>query len=225
MRWLWIPLLLLALAAIGGGTAWYLLHTSEQAAVPTTLPTVSEEEAEGLSIYTNGTYGFTFFYPASADIAFTFSEEDRLGTVWRRGAPEAQAGIPIVSVTTYSIQQENAYPRSYRTLVRVGVSDTPEAVRACETADTSLGETELLDVVINGYTWSAFAFQDAAMQQYVEGVSYRTVHEGVCIAVEKARTGSSYRDEANAADISDEALAEEYTALENIIQSFSFARP
>lgn len=218
-------LFLISIIAIGGGAAWYLIDTRNQAFGPPVTATSTPQIEEGLAIYSNGPYGFTIFYPQSAEVSYTFESSYHLGTAWRANAlPEAE-GAPIVSIIPYQVGSEDSYPRYFNAMVRIGASVDPAEVARCEAASGTHGETQLPDAVIGTTTWKAFAFESAGMMQYINGVSYRTIHEGRCIAVEKIRTGSSYREEVpSEKDISDEILSKEYEALSSIVESFSFAR-
>lgn len=214
----------LLILGIGGGVAWYLVDTKNDARGVPTIATTTPEVAVGDAIYTNGTYGFTVFYPENAQVANTFDPSYNLGALWRANAlPEGQ-GTPVVSFVTYSVRQENAYPRSFAALVRVGVSSDPKELARCEEAASEQGETMLPDTIISGRPWKTFSFESAGMMQYAQGVSYRTLYEGRCIALEKARTGSSYREEPSSSDIPDETLAREYEKLDAIIERFTLAR-
>jgi hypothetical protein len=217
---------LVLIIAIGGGSVWYLMHTRQASLEQLQESATSTQEvAAGQSIYTNGTYGFTVFYPGDAGIDYDFAPTYHLGSAWRASAlPEAQ-GTPIISIIPYSVENEHTYPRYFHAMVRIGASDDPKEIAACLAPTPDQGETALADTVINGTTWKTFSFESAGMMQYARGVSYRTVHEGKCIALEKIRTGSSYRDEPNEADIDDGVLDAAYESLDPVIMSFSFARP
>lgn len=225
MNRLSLALFLLAIIAIGGGAAWYLIDSHNDAVAPyatqaTTTPSVSE----GQAIYTNGTYGFSIFYPESAIVEHGFDDGQYLQGKWRMNARGDAVGTAIVAIVPYTIQNETTYPRRYSAFVRIGASQDAKEVEQCEKADTAVGEIELPDVVIGGHTWKAFSFKDAAMMQYQEGVSYRTIHEDHCIALEQVRMGSSYRDVPSDADVNEEVLTAAYTNLDSIVTTFSFAR-
>jgi len=218
-------LFLIGIIAIGGGATWYLVDTRNDAFGPPIVATSTPHIEEGVAIYSNGPYGFTVFYPQDAEVSYTFDASYHLGTNWRANAlPEAD-GTPIVSITPYRTESENSYPRYFNAMVRVGASADPLEVKRCEVASVEQGETVLPDAVIGSKTWKAFSFESAGMMQYAKGISYRTIHEGRCIALEKVRTGSSYREDApSEKDVSDDVLSEEYEALSRIVESFSFAR-
>lgn len=220
-----IILFVFALAAIGGGAAWYLNDTRNDSLVrPEPVASSTPEIREGKAIYTNGIYGFSLFYPESAAVSYSFDPGYHLGSSWRAGALPEVPGTPIVSIVPYAVSSEDAYPRYYNAFIRVGASQDERELARCEEADASRGETALADREIGGRAWKAFSFESAGMMQYARGVSYRTVFEGRCIALEQVRTGSSYREAPSERDIPDSVLDAEYEKLAAIVASFSFAR-
>jgi hypothetical protein len=202
-----------------------LVDTRNEAFGPPPVATSTPQVEEGLAIYSNGPYGFTVFYPQAAEVSYTFDSSYHLGVNWRANALPNAEGAPIVSIAPFRTQSEDSYPRYFNAMVRIGASIDPAEIERCEAASVEQGETALPDAVIGNTTWKAFSFESAGMMQYASGVSYRTIHEGRCIALEKVRTGSSYREDTpSEKDITEEALSEEYEALSSIVESFSFAR-
>lgn len=206
---------------IGGGTAWYLITTSSAVRNNPEQSSTFQDAREGFAIYTNGTYGFSLQYPQDAELSHTFTSSYHLGTTWRAAAGPETSGIPVLEIVPFSLTQENAFPRYYTTMVRVGVSEQKEAVESCLSASDTAGEVALGSVTLGAKSWEAFSVESAGMMQYLQGVSYRTIHEDHCIALEKLRVGSSYRDEPSADDLSQERLDEAYAALDTIVQSIT----
>ena len=187
--------------------------------VATTTPPLT-----GLAIYTNGQYGFSIFYPQRDTTETTFDSQYHLPATWRVNALPTATGTPILAIVDYKIPNQTTYPRYFETEVRIGASNDPQEIAACEKVGN--GEMAIADKVIGGVTWKAFSLQDDAMMQYLNGISYRTMHDGYCFALEEIETGSSYRDESTStSDISDATLAQKFQDLSSIVQSFSFARP
>ena len=215
------------LALIAGGAAWYLVSSHKQAVgVPSEQATTTAQNFNGQAIYTNGPQGFVIRYPETAEVEDTFSTFYHLGSSWRANALTNGTGTPVVAIVTYDTKSDHSYPRYYSTMVRIGVSEDKKEVAACLTATKDQGETPLPDVTFGGVTWKAFAFQNAGMMQYVKGVSYRTVHEGKCVALEKIAAGSSYRDDPKSGeDITDTELEAHYAALDQVVETFMFVRP
>jgi len=224
MNRLTLILFFLALIGIGGGVAWYLVDSRNDAFsmnAPITVP--APEINEGLSMYTNGTYGFSIFYPEPSDVRYVFDSSYHLGSLWRANALPEQGGQPLVAIVPYHTKSEDSYPRYFSAMVRIGVSYDALDVARCEEPSTEQGEVTLPDALIGGRVWKAFSFQSAGMMQYVEGVSYRVLLEGRCLALEKIKTGSIYRDQANERDIPKATLDAEYAKLDSVVESFTFA--
>lgn len=205
---------------IMAGIAWWFGFRNTEAPVPEPAPEAPAIQlSEGLSIYTNGEHGFLLAYPEGAEVAESF-EHERLPDMWSLSA-EGQ-GTPLLSITTYRVENDSSYPRDYTVLLRIGKSEDAGDRRSCLVARN--GETELTARTIGDIAWSAFAYGDAGMMRYVEAVSYRAEHEGACWALEAIRLGSNYREEASDADMPDEVLRAEYDRLIPVVDSFRFAR-
>lgn len=221
-----LVLFLLILALIAGGVAWYLVSTSKQAIPPGSSVASTTPLSTGDAIYTNGIYGFMLQYPEVAVVENAFSASYHLGTYWRANALPNATGTPVVSIAPFTTVSDHSYPRYYTALIRVGVSTDKKELAQCLKVTPNQGETVLPDVVLNGTTWKAFAFQNAGMQQYVKGISYRAIHEGYCVALEKIAVGSSYRDDPDSPeDIPDTELEKQYELLDKVVQSFTFVKP
>lgn len=207
-------------------SAWAIWRGKVTAPSPEDVAVVPPGEVGTFEIYTNGTFGFSVMYPSTATVMETFEPRYHLPSTWRANALPSGTGEPIVAIVTYTTESDNSYPRYYVAQVRIGASSDPAEVARCTELGVNEGETALPEVTLGGTTFKAFAFQSAGMMQYVKGVSYRAVHEGSCIAVEKVAAGSNYRDDpASERDITDEVLESEYEALSAVVESFSFARP
>lgn len=225
MNRLTILFFILTLVAIGGGATWYLVNSSKQALAPAPeMATSTPEVSEGLAIYTNGTYGLSVFYPQDSIVSYSFEPSYHLGTAWRANALPDVPGSPIVSIVPYSVQSEDSYPRYFNAMIRIGASEAPEELERCLKPATEQNEIALPDADINGTTWKAFSFESAGMMQYASGISYRTIHEGKCVALEQVRTGSIYREAVSSKDIPEETLQAEYAKLDEIVRAVVFAR-
>jgi hypothetical protein len=183
--------------------------------------------APQLSVYKNSEYGFEITYPSNLTATTTFKNYYHLGSNWRSDAAlnsDGQAaGQPIVSIPVYRIDNNSgayvSYPLYYAAELRIGVSSDPNDVKACL---LPTNETLSQPEIINGINFSKFIIENAGMMQYLEGVSYRTIHNGICYAVEQLKTGSSYRDVPNAKDIPDSVLNSYYNQIPDIIKTFKF---
>lgn len=212
---------LVVLLVVGGIAAFFLLGPAP-APAPAPVET-GNENLEGQSIYASGEYGFTVRYPDSAKVSENFS--NILPPNWRPNALEEATGTPLLQIVTYSTESDHSYPRSFHAFVRIGASSDPEALKACSQLRTDAGETALPDRVINGTTWKAFSYYDAAMMQYSKSVYYTTTHDGTCYALAQWARGSSYQDDPDSPDdVPQEKLDAEYAALDTIIGTFEFSR-
>jgi hypothetical protein len=212
-----------------GLIAWfgwrYQQEHARATAENTALSNVSAD-LTGQAIYTNGTYGLSVIYPEGAKVEDNFSNYYHLPANWRANALTNATGTPVIAIVGYRVEHTVSYPRYFDAEVRIGVSADRREIDQCLRPTVDQGETALPDVTYNGIPWKVFAFQNAGMMQYVKGVSYRTVHEGKCVAVEQIQTGSSYRDdEKSTNDIPDSLLQKHYDDLNSIIQGVMFARP
>jgi hypothetical protein len=197
-------------------------HTASSTSA-TTTDTPGSPNLTGLSIYTNGDYGFSIFYPGAYAVQHSFDSTYHLPNTWRVNALPNATGTPLFQITGYSTKSDTSYPKYFEAEVRIGASADPKEVTACIKASGS--EVAKPNETINGTVWRVFSLQDAGMMQYAQGTSYRTVHEGTCIALEQVESGSSYVGTPSRQDIPEATLTQHYADLTNIVQSFSFAHP
>ncbi len=69
--------------------------------------------------------------------------------------------------------------------VRIGVSDDAGAIGNCLTFGLGEGARTLPDREIDGVAFQATANGDAGMSQQLDATSYRAVHNGQCIAIDR----------------------------------------
>ncbi len=210
------------------GIIWWGLHRTHTEPAATATTTAAESATStpsltGLSIYTNGDYGFIIMYPAADRVQHTFDVTYHLPATWRVNALPNATGTPLVQITHYTTKSDTTFPRYYEAVVRVGASADPKEVASCTTATSD--ETAQPTETIHGTSWHVFSFESAGMSQYAKGISYRTVHDGSCIALEEIAAGASYRDNPSAADIPQATLDTKYSELQPIVHSFAFAHP
>ncbi len=219
-------LLVAGVVLLGVYTHAHISHSGNTAS--TTSENVSSKGSlmahTDLAIYTNGQYGFSLFYPATSTVQTSFDSTYHLPATWRVDALANATGTPVVEIIGYETKSDTSFPRYFEAEVRVGVSADPKEVAACDEA--SDGETALPSAAFGGASWHVFSLQLAGMMQYAQGISYRSIHDGSCYALEQVESGSSYvNDATSTADISQSVLDAQYKALSTVIKSFSFARP
>ncbi len=220
-----LSLLVLLLVAIGASAAYYLIHTGREARTPQQVgntPTTTPD-LTGQAIFTDGEYGFYIRYPEAYATAETFASYYHLPAAWRSNAAPDGTGTPIVAIVGYRTQSDHSYPRYFDAEIRIGASSDPKEVARCETAATDQAEQPLPDMNLGGTAFKAFSFQSAGMMQYLKGVSYRTLHNGTCFAIEQLETGSSYHDDpASPDDVPQATLDQKYQDLDAVLKTFAF---
>ena len=212
-----------------------ILYKNYTASMPLRNSPAGEENSGGVPVgwttYTNTDYGFQVSYPENLQATTTFQSYYHLPSLWRLGAltdSDGHAnGNAVLSIPVYRIDKSKngaftSYPMYFDAELRIGASRDPKDVATCLEADPGYTVTST-PVVINGAVFHKFSLQDAAMMQYVKNESYRTVHGGVCFAMEELETGSSYRDIATSSDdIPDSVLNSYYDQIAPIVQAFIF---
>lgn len=199
--------------------------TISEVGAPSASPGTSGEDiTAGWKTYTNDEYGFEIKYPEELQAKNTFEPYNHLDDQWRVAVFGDTNGKPVVSILVYRIENESTYPRYFDAELRIGVSLDPQDLASCGNPDAYLLAAVPPVEVINGITFNRLIIQDAGMMQYLEGISYRTVHDGMCFAVEQLKTGSNYRDESSPEDIPDAVLDSYYNSIADIIKTFKFTR-
>jgi hypothetical protein len=183
-----------------------------------------------LAKYQNDTYGFEVTYPKDLNPETSFRKYYALSDKWRSQAPEEQQGNAIVAIPVFRVDNPDGvatgkpYPIYFSAEVRVGASSDPQAVADCLKTDPGYTEQKHETVDLNGTQFERFEFGDAAMMQYVQGVSYRTVHNGTCFAMEQLKAGSTYKDESMTAGIPEEQLDVYYSQAGEMARTFRFTK-
>lgn len=187
----------------------------------------SATSTEPLSLYKNSEYHFILKYPSNLSTDTTFQPYYILSNTWRVNAIEGSTGKPVVSIPVIRIDQggvatEKSYPLYFDAEVRVGVDASIKGVQDCYKKDDIGYMDQKADVVINGIPFKKFTFDNSGMNQYLRGVSYRTIHRNMCYAIEAIKTGSSYRDDTMTSGMSDSELDAYFLKVESIIKTFRF---
>ena len=179
--------------------------------------------------YRNDTYGFELKYPKDLVPEAPFKTFYHLLGEWRAFASEGDAGVPVIAIPIFRVDQGGVatgkyYPLYYSAELRVGVATSSQAVADCLKLDAGYTEEPHHTVTLNGVAFEEFDFQNAGMMQYVEGKSYRAVHDGACFAIEQLRAGSSYRDDTMTSGIPQDQLDASFAAAGDIAKTFRFTR-
>jgi hypothetical protein len=175
-RFGWLLVLgIIVLAAILGTAVW--LVRSHMPSVPAAPYTATAMPADpgALSIYTNGTYGFSLFYPSADKLSASFEASTTPAFAWRTAA--AASGTPVVSLADASGE------------LRIGASAAAKEVSAC--TKSSPAETTLPDLKLASTTFKGFFSDKLGTDAPVHIESYRAVHENACVAIELITPESS----------------------------------
>jgi hypothetical protein len=153
-------------------------------------------DPSALSIYTNGEYGFSFFYPADGIVTDNFSSTTQtlVEDSWR--AESSVKGTPIVQVQT----SQGA--------LTFGESTDAHERAVCLKAGPA--EAKQASVTVGSTTWQHFVFEKVGTDNPEHITSYRIVKDTACMAFEVREPRSAT------------ASSTDY-AIEKSISSFSFA--
>lgn len=177
-----------------------------------------------LAIYRNIKYGFQVQYPTNLVPEKTFKTFYHLSDKWRAEIyGENPKGVPIVSFPVFRIENGRYYPRYYSAEVRIGASSDSEDIKNCLISDPNNLATST-EEIINGVAFKKFPIQNAGMMQYLQGYSYRTVHNNACFAVEQLAAGSNYRDQNSPNDLDDSVLDSYFAKAGEIVKTFKFIK-
>lgn len=179
----------IALALVGAVYASYRTRTHTPVVMEATP---REVDPTSLGIYSNGEYGFSLFYPATAILSESAAlKEDSIP--WRTNG--GNEGVPVLQIAlTHSIA---------RIGIQVGNTEKEDCLKA------SQAEKELPQIKVGSTTWSVFTFNRLGTEQEVKVTSYRTMHKADCVAFETFEPLSSTLDVAERDQLS--ALFESIT--------------
>jgi len=198
----------------------------------TTTPTVTTTKTktvpavDGLYGYANSEYNFTLRFPPNVTPQNYFTTFYNLASNWRVNASQVNQGKIIVSFPVFRIDQGGvatgkSYPLNYVAELRVGISPN---VKECYAIDTGYTSQKITNVIINGVTFKRFSFQEAGMMKYLQGESYRTIHNNMCYVLEQIKSGSSYKDETMKPGLSQATLDGYYNTVGKIVETFRFTK-
>ena len=218
-----IAVLVIAAAILATGA--FVMY--QKNAVAPTLTSTSTQSAipAGWSTYTSSKYGFEISYPSPLAPTTTFASYYHLPNAWRVGAMPNSSGRAVISIPVYRLNNRLDYPRYFDAEIRIGASSNPTDVKNCYSTYGYGSPTPPTDETINGIKFRAFPLESAGMMQYLMGVSYRTVHNGVCYAIEQLKAGSNYRNPTSSPqDIPQSVLDNYYNQASAIVQTFRFTK-
>lgn len=170
--------------------------------------------------YSNDSYGFQLRYPSQLSVTPSFPSFYHVTNTWRQNALDTStesAGKAIVRIVVDSKKSAPGTEESYyydaelRVGAGTGTADIANCLRSPATENTST-------IRIHGTDFIVFHEPQAGMSQFADVRSYRTVHKGVCLAIESIITGGGtgpkwrYR----------ELQREDESTINSIISTFEF---
>jgi len=181
----WIPILIIILAAVGIYMWFFMPRVNEDA--ETQVPaqeaqtnTETEESMEQetgseseMTGYTNNEFGFSLEYSANF---LKVGDDDEARMPWSYGSARPGRRLFTLQLPKEFMPQTNFSEAS----VTVGVSADKAEVSGCTIGDTEPAATRK----INGTTFTELDFSDAAAGNLYTTKSYRTLRDGVCLALE-----------------------------------------
>ena len=131
----------------------------------------------GYENYTDQSGTFSFIFPkafsvSGADIGYSQS--------WAQGATTTGLELARVDVPQ-SYESGTNFGNAWFT---VGVSSQPSAVATCLVDTSGMSPDTTMRVTINGVSFTKMTFTGAGAGQRYDTTSYRTMHAGMCYAIE-----------------------------------------
>lgn len=228
--WLVFVSLLVVMVAVAVGYKFWFSVTEQPAVIPVVnAPVVNAPAVNPLATYNNDQFGFQLSYAKELAPETAFKQFYALSSNWRAYSAPDSKGTPVVSIPVFRIDHGGVatgqpYPLYFSTEVRIGLSSDPKDVASCLQNDAGFTDQKVSDVVINGIPFKQFEIGDAAMMQYVKGVSYRTVHNNQCYAIEQLKAGSIYTDPTMTPGYTEDQLNAFYQKGDAIVKTFTFTK-
>lgn len=225
----WLVFVGLLVLMVSVAVAYKFWVTMSQQTMTNTPPPVNTTGVNPLATFRNDQFGFQLQYAKELQPENTFQRFYVLSNNWRAETEPDSKGTPIVSIPVFRIDQGSiatgkSYPLYFSAEVRVGASSDPKDVADCLKNDPGFTEQKVTDVEINGIPFKRFEFADQAAMQYVAGLSYRTVHNNQCFAIEQLKAGSVYIDESMKPGYTEAELDTYFQKGDAIVKSFTFIK-
>lgn len=133
--------------------------------------------------YSNNQYRFSISYPDTFEATTTFDQSYMVGSSWQLYSdPNKNTGMPLIAL--YKKGSNDVLNAE----VRIGVSTSTDDVVSC--TKTQDGQTAS-STVINGVPFITYEESGAAMMHFSKAVSYRTVRDNTCYAIDEFIAGTN----------------------------------
>lgn len=173
------------------------------------LPAAAHNSRAQWKLYENAEYSFAIAYPPEVTPETSFTKLHGLGEAWRVGASSEGAGILAIPLSRIDEKKGERY---YDAELRIGASGDPEAVAACLVSPSGeAGEEYAFGDVL----FRAFPVKQEGSTGIIAGTSYRTVHEGRCVALEELESFGAKEEVP-------EFLHDDFERLHSLTETFRF---
>lgn len=173
------PLIALVVAAIVPLTACGPGGNADNAPEPeTSPPSASPTTTAPMHAYRDARWHFGIDVPPGWALHHDFTVAYLANGAWKTYADLQSQGTPVLALVV---------PGSNRITdaeIRIGASHAAVEVQRCTTPPDTAHPGSLTDKEIDGVGFMAFTASDAAMSHHLDVHSYRTVHDGVCYAID-----------------------------------------
>jgi hypothetical protein len=174
----------------------------------------STQQVDGLKVYADPDGKFSFSYPQELEF---FSAVSIQKDPWSTINPNTQGILHALVRIPKSFEPQTNFGDA---LFSVGSTDEQNVVRTCTTVSDGTEEGET--ITVNGVKFATLTQRDAGAGQLYETVSYRTVWNGSCYAVEYTIHSSNigaYDPNSGVKEFDRKKVVE---VLEGIVESFKF---
>lgn len=144
----------------------------------TGAPSASRTAAAQTHTYRNAVWHLAIDVPADWTIQDGFTASYLTNNTWKTYAGPWSQGTPVAALIV---------PGSDRTTdaeIRIGASKAASEVQRCTTPPDAARPGSLAHATIGGVQFTTFTASDAAMNHHLVVHAYRTVHDGVCYAMD-----------------------------------------
>lgn len=154
--------------------------------------------------YINYKFGLSIRYPKKLDLSSKFATSYFLDNGWSAGVtpvqdPKKSGKYKLTEITLYTNSADKWNSAYYTVTVRIGASKNPKDLQSCySTHGNSIGLVYGMSYKpfklginwINGRKFIALPMTNGfGMNQFFDGVSFRTKANGYCYAIEYIETG------------------------------------
>lgn len=128
--------------------------------------------------YADPAWGFKIDVPARWTIHHEFPKDYLANGSWKTFAGPDSSGTPVFSLV---VPDSNHVTDAE---LHIGASKAAQDVRECTSPPPNVRRGSIDEVTVNGTRFTRFEAGDAAMNHHLQVHAYRSVHDGVCYAID-----------------------------------------